>query len=556
MTVLATAGHVDHGKSTLVSFLTEQETDRLAEEKNRGLTINLGYTFYEFNDEITSIVDVPGHSDFFKNTMAGFSNADAILFVIDSTQGWSEQSEQHFRALIGLSKLNIIFIFTKLDLPESNVEENKLIERISKIEDLNYTILKFNKNSTKREDLIKEIQEFLKTFSNNYSSFWVDRSFVIDGIGRVITGTAGKNFVVDNLYLYPRAENVEIRSIESVNKEYSQTSGSQRIAISLKKSNDITPKRGDLVSNDVLQISDFILFEILSEDAYKLSNNTVKLFVGTTNKLVQKFYLLNVNKKQYAIAKLNELVAIPAGEKMVLHNIDSNQFYGCEFMTPLLNKNLVKHLIRKSKDRTEYDSLFELVPFTTISQGVDDIKIGSLYTDSATLNNIHKHIRENFEKINKQGVAKYFYEIFFIKEEDLGDLFSKFEDLSIKENQIKLTQDTSDADIKILKLIYKDLGDELAVPNIDLKKYDREIVKNLFLEGKLIRVSKNILYTEEHLKTVVDIVHKLPNIFTISQFKEFSGLSRKYAIPLLEALDNKLITKKLDTEGNREKLVS
>ena len=119
-----------------------------------------------------------------------------------------------------------------------------------------------------------------------------------------------------------------------------------------------------------------------------------------------------------------------------------------------------------------------------------------------------------------------------------------------------MTQDTSDEDIKILKLIYKDLGDKLTVPNIDLKKYDREIVKNLFLQGKLIRVSKNILYTEEHLKTVVDIVHQLPDIFTISQFKELSGLSRKYAIPLLEALDNKLITKKLDTEGIREKLVS
>ena len=118
MTVIATAGHVDHGKSTLVNFLTGQETDKLAEEKSRGLTINLGYTFYEYADQIVSIVDVPGHRDFFKNTVAGFSNADAVLFVIDSTQGWSEQSEQHFNALIGLSKLNILFIFTKLDMKE------------------------------------------------------------------------------------------------------------------------------------------------------------------------------------------------------------------------------------------------------------------------------------------------------------------------------------------------------------------------------------------------------------------------------------------------------
>lgn len=72
MTVIATAGHVDHGKSTLVNFLTGQETDKLAEEKSRGLTINLGYTFYEYADQIVSIVDVPGHRDFFKNTVAGF----------------------------------------------------------------------------------------------------------------------------------------------------------------------------------------------------------------------------------------------------------------------------------------------------------------------------------------------------------------------------------------------------------------------------------------------------------------------------------------------------
>ena len=123
MTVIATAGHVDHGKSTLVNFLTGQETDKLAEEKSRGLTINLGYTFYKYGDQIISIVDVPGHRDFFKNTVAGFSNADAVLFVIDSTQGWAEQSEQHFNALISLSKLNILFIFTKLDMKESNVDE-------------------------------------------------------------------------------------------------------------------------------------------------------------------------------------------------------------------------------------------------------------------------------------------------------------------------------------------------------------------------------------------------------------------------------------------------
>ena len=104
MTVLATAGHVDHGKSTLVNFLTEQETDRLKEEKQRGLTINLGYTYFEYKSKIFSIVDVPGHSDYFKNTINGFSNVDGVLFCVDTTQGWSQQSEEHF---LSLHKLGI-----------------------------------------------------------------------------------------------------------------------------------------------------------------------------------------------------------------------------------------------------------------------------------------------------------------------------------------------------------------------------------------------------------------------------------------------------------------
>ena len=179
MTVLATAGHVDHGKSTLVSFLTGQETDRLVEEKRRGLTINLGYTFYEFKNQITSIVDVPGHRDFFKNTVAGFSNADAILFVIDSTQGWSEQSEQHFKALVGLSKLNIIFVFTKLDLVESDINQEFLIEKISSISgDM------LNKLSSLDVPIIPRVKDN-KVIFDIRSSFQNDDEKIIDALNNL-----------------------------------------------------------------------------------------------------------------------------------------------------------------------------------------------------------------------------------------------------------------------------------------------------------------------------------------------------------------------------------
>ena len=117
------------------------------------------------------------------------------------------------------------------------------------------------------------------------------------------------------------------------------------------------------------------------------------------------------------------------------------------------------------------------------------------------------------------------------------------------------TMENTLENIKTLDLIYKELGNDLSVPDIDLKKFDREVVKNLFLNGKLIRVSKNILYTEEHMQRVKALIQQLPSTFTIGQFKSESGLSRKYTIPLLEILDNKQITKKIDSDGLREKLV-
>ena len=91
MTVLATAGHVDHGKSTFVNFITGQETDRLKEEKTRGLTINLGYTYFEFKNKIFKFVDVSGHVGYFKNSVDVFAYVDGIIFCIDSVQGWYNQ---------------------------------------------------------------------------------------------------------------------------------------------------------------------------------------------------------------------------------------------------------------------------------------------------------------------------------------------------------------------------------------------------------------------------------------------------------------------------------
>ena len=218
---------------------------------------------------------------------------------------------------------------------------------------------------------------------------------------------------------------------------------------------------------------------------------------------------------------------------------------------PIVNKYLLKHLIRVSKNKKTFKNLYDLLYFLPFEGKEESIKVGKLFTTKENLDQINDVISSNSETINKFGISKYLYETFFINEEEVEHLFSKFDELTIRDNQITLVKDNTSKSTQILHLIYQELGKELTVSDVDLKKFDREIVKNLFLQEKLIRVSKNILYTEEHFKTVMNAVEQLPKVFNVTEFKTITGLSRKYAIPLLELLDSRKITKKIDSEGSR-----
>src|SRR6187397_2047054 len=124
MTVVATAGHVDHGKSSLVLALTGTDTDRFAEEKRRGLTIDLGFAHTVLPDgEGISFVDVPGHVRFLKNMLAGVGAVDAVLFVVAATEGWKPQSEEHLRILELLGIRHGFVALTKVGLVDDEGEE-------------------------------------------------------------------------------------------------------------------------------------------------------------------------------------------------------------------------------------------------------------------------------------------------------------------------------------------------------------------------------------------------------------------------------------------------
>ena len=319
MTVLATAGHVDHGKSTLVNFLTGQETDRLKEEKQRGLTISLGYTYFDYEEKRFSIVDVPGLSDYFKNTISGFSNVDGILFCIDSTQGWSQQSEEHFLSLINLGINNLLFFLTKTDKKDIVFGKNELINKLIDFKEINYSFVEFSSINSDKKSVQKIIYEFFNKSKSNINppSLWVDRVFSIEGIGKVITGTASKNMSFDKVFVNDQQTQLDIREVESVGQKLNTLiTSSSRIAISLKNNKSNTGK-GSLLANQLIEKTTYILIRPNTDSALFLERGTLRIYVGTHTQIIKKCRTIKIDNKIFLLVQLEK--GIPVLSLSLIH---------------------------------------------------------------------------------------------------------------------------------------------------------------------------------------------------------------------------------------------
>ena len=555
MTVIATAGHVDHGKSTLVKFLTNQKTDRLQEEQKRGLTINLGYTFFEIKNEIISIVDVPGHKDYFKNTIAGFSNVDGILFCVDATQGWSQQSEEHFQSIKWLGIKNIIFVITKTDLVEERFNTLDLEEKIKELSPKNFNIIEY---SSKESDANEIRSIIFDTFCNEITTdsvphVWVDRSFIIDGVGKVITGTANKNFSFDNIYC--GEELVEPKEVKSTNEVFKVTNSTKRVAISLKKNKNDSVGRGDILANSKLQNFDYFLVKCSDANTNFEIKGDIRVYFGTNNQVVSKIHKLKIDSESYFLIQLSNKLPGLLKSKMLLHNLKNNSFFGVDTVYASNNTHLIKKIIKFSKLGLEVQSedIFTLKP-KLLNYSQEFISINQYVVSKEKISKIENEVNKNFAIVNKTGVKNYFEQKYFIESENIPKIIEHFSTLNLINNQLQKIN-TDLVDHELLQQISHSLSKELEVNEIDLTTYDKEAVKKLFMNNLLYRVSQKIVITIEHKKLLLNIIHSLSNEFSVNDFKSATNLSRKYAIPYLEFLDKSGVTTKTDKSGKRKKLL-
>ena len=557
MTVLATAGHVDHGKSTFVNFLTNQETDRLAEEKNRGLTINLGYTYFEYQKRAISIVDVPGHQDYFKNTIAGFSNVNGVLFCIDSVQGWSRQSEEHFKSIVSLGIRDILVIYTKTDLLEETLKKDSIIKKFSNVKDLNFQITEFSTKTSNKESFHQVINSFFKeTDAHEEGTIWVDRTFSIDGIGTVVTGTASKSLDLGNLYVSNYKSPLEVKKIQSLGKDIDKIVSTSRIAISLKKNPSQPLQRGDVLSNNLLDQSEYLILETKNETLSFEAKDTTRAYIGTSNQIVKQVKCLSVEGKNYVVIQLDKPISAVEGQNILLHNLAKNDFLGGEVILKTNNNFQIKKLL-KNKEILNKNLLFEILTFTPkkyINKNISYIELEDKFLSSQNLDLLDKKITDNLQTINNIGVEDYFYKMLFIEKRLIAKIFDQISKFDLVKNQIVHKKKTT-IDLEIYKMILNEITVELSINEVDLSKYEKEAVKTLFMNNYLYRLNKKLIISDLHKNSLIELLKDLPDIFTVKEFKDLSNLSRKYAIPYLEFLDSESLTAKIEDSGKRKKLV-
>ncbi|MDQ3953111.1 MAG: selenocysteine-specific translation elongation factor, partial [Actinomycetota bacterium] len=258
MQVIGTAGHVDHGKSTLVRRLTGIDPDRFAEEKRRGLTIDLGFAWLGLpSGREVGVVDVPGHERFVRNMLAGAGGITVCLFVVAANEGWMPQSAEHLAILDVLGVSSGVVALTKADA----VDEETLALAAAEVEErLAGTTLAGSEvvpcsgtTGDGLEELVAELDAAIASAppppDAGAPRLWVDRVFTIAGAGTVVTGTLmrGGLSTGDEVEIAPEGRRARIRTIQTHKKEVADAGPGNRVALNLAGLERGGAERGDAV---------------------------------------------------------------------------------------------------------------------------------------------------------------------------------------------------------------------------------------------------------------------------------------------------------------------
>jgi selenocysteine-specific elongation factor len=619
--VMGTAGHIDHGKTQLIKALTGIDTDRLKEEKERGITIDLGFAHLTSGDGTeVGVIDVPGHERFVRNMLAGVGGIDLVMLVIAADEGVMPQTREHLAICQLLRVKEGLVALTKADLVDEDWLE---LVREDTREFLKGTFLEgkpivpVSAKTGQGLDELKHVLQGLvervppKQLQGKFR-LPVDRVFTIRGFGTVVTGTlfSGRIRVEDRIEIYPKGIEAKIRGLQVHNASVPEAVAGQRTAINLQGIDKVELARGDVLGHPGEFAPTFMLDALLQHlpDAPRPLRHRarVRLHVGTSEIMGRVILLdrddLAPGEEAYVQFRLEEPAIVLPRDRFVIRSYSPVQTIGGGMVLDaqptkhrrgdsglaahfqLLAEGGPEEIFAHHLQQATHQGvrLSEFLPRTELSQaqlrqvattlqraGLARPVTGDMgwYLHADALDGLRRDLRRCLETYHRQNPLKPNIPIEELRAKirGLGErvCLVALEDLRqqevvvVERERVRLAthqvalDDARERLLNALEAEFLEAGyqpprveEVFARLNIG-KGHDKALLQVLLDQGRAVRLKENVVFHRANLAKAESLLVRFlrdHHEITPIEFKDLLGISRKYAIPMLEYFDSQKIT--------------
>ena len=602
--IVGTAGHIDHGKTTLIKALTGRNTDRWEEEQRRGITIDLGFTYFDLkNGDRVGIIDVPGHEKFINNMVAGVVGMDLVLLVVAADEGIMPQTREHMDILGLLGIKKSILVINKCDLVDE--EWLELVEEEIQ-EELEGTFLEgapvvkvsaaTGQGLDELTDTIQQLMsdEVVAKDTQTIPRLPIDRAFTLSGFGTIITGTLISGTITreDVLEMYPIGKECKIRNIQVHGQNQDKCYAGQRVAINLSNVKKKEIRRGcvlapknSMKNTDLLDVK----LKVLEDSMRILTNHErLHLYTGTSEILCRAVLLdkeqIGPGEEGLVQLRLEEEIAVKRGDRFVVRFYSPMETIGGGIVlepNPMRKKRFDAQAIEelKKKDSGSLGDVMELQIKELEESGtifVFQMKKDRYLWHRDSEFAVRQKIEETLQKYHSEhpyryGMKKAEIHNTFLKKIK-PNIFDAYIERMTGENVYGRREEylslpgyevPKDAMYlqteKLIEDTFEKAGyDFVRFSEIDFGKIPRQTAEDVVLmmidEGKVLRINEE-MFTMKHLmdeaKEKIQNHLKEENLITIAQVRDMFSTSRKSAKPILEYMDSIKVTKKTGGESER-----
>lgn len=579
MAIIGTAGHVDHGKSTLIRALTGRDPDRWAEEQERGLTIDLGFAWAELGPGLeVGFVDVPGHERFIKNMLAGIGGIDVAMLVVAADEGWMPQTEEHAAVLDLLGIDNGVVALTRVDVTDADTVELAALETADRLAGLSlqdWPIIPVAAPTGAgiddlRAALAKAIGASTPADPSGRPRLWVDRTFTISGAGTVVTGTlvGGSLAVGDEVESLPGNDTWRIRQMQSHEADRQTAEAGSRVALNVVGGDRDALIRGThLGQPGQWRETDRLVASIRTVRSHPdalSEKGAYRIHIGSGSQPAR----LRMLSDDVAVISPAQPVPVMALDRFVVRDVGRRAVVAggivldphpgdgrldADYVDALASATTPTELAevylqrRRLVTRQELESDAGALP-------ADAVETGGWLVDPGVISELGEALVaavEAFHRDNprRQGLpAATAASSLTVPADVITALVEADDRLALEGGAIRLVSRADpwdEASEDAWRRAETELGASLAVPRASSLDIDAEILRLAIRTARAVEIADDVVFLPEQLEEIEAAARTLGETgFTVADLRDRLGVSRRHAVPIVEWLDATGVTKR------------